>query len=73
MKYARFYNPIVSFLIRLGLPMGPQALLTVHGRKTGLPRTTPVALNPLGAGWRLISVYGRVDWVRNLQAAGALS
>ena len=70
MKYARFYNPIVSFLLRLGLPLGPQALLTVRGRNSGLPRTTPVALNPHEAGWLLVSVYGRVDWVRNLRAAG---
>jgi deazaflavin-dependent oxidoreductase (nitroreductase family) len=70
MKYARFYNPIVSFLLRLGLPLGPQALLTVRGRNSGLPRTTPVALNPHGSGWLLVSVYGRVDWVKNLRAAG---
>ncbi|MGH8943723.1 MAG: nitroreductase family deazaflavin-dependent oxidoreductase [Acidimicrobiia bacterium] len=70
MKYARFYNPIVSFLLRLGLPLGPQALLTVRGRNSGLLRTTPIALNPHGTGWLLVSVYGRVDWVRNLRAAG---
>ena len=70
MKYARFYNPIVSFLLRLGLPLGPQALLTVRGRNSGLPRTTPIALNPHGTGWLLVSVYGGVDWVRNLRAAG---
>jgi deazaflavin-dependent oxidoreductase (nitroreductase family) len=69
-KYARFYNPIVSFLLRLGVPIGPQALLTVPGRNSGLPRTTPVALNPHGAGWLLVSVYGQVDWVKNLRAAG---
>ena len=70
MKYARFYNPIVTFLLRLGVPIGRQALLTVRGRSSGLPRTTPVALNPHGAGWLLVSVYGRVDWVKNLRAAG---
>lgn len=69
-KYAKFYNPIVSFLLRLGLPIGPQALLTVTGRRSGLPRTTPVAINRSGEGWHLISVYGRVDWVMNLEAAG---
>jgi deazaflavin-dependent oxidoreductase (nitroreductase family) len=69
-KSARFYNPIVSFLLRLGVPLGPQALLTVRGRNSGLPRTTPIALNPHGTGWLLVSVYGRVDWVRNLRAAG---
>jgi deazaflavin-dependent oxidoreductase (nitroreductase family) len=65
----KFANVIVSFLLRLGLPMGPQALLTVTGRRSGLPRTTPVALNREGGGWLLVSVYGTVDWVRNLRAA----
>jgi deazaflavin-dependent oxidoreductase (nitroreductase family) len=65
----KFANVIVSFLLRLGLPMGPQALLTVTGRRSGLPRTTPVALNRVGGGWLLVSVYGTVDWVRNLRAA----
>jgi deazaflavin-dependent oxidoreductase (nitroreductase family) len=68
MKYA---NVVVSFLLRVGLPMGPQALLTVAGRRSGLPRTTPVALNRRDGGWRLVSVYGTVDWVRNLRAAKA--
>ncbi len=70
MRYARFYNPIVSFLLRVGVPLGPQALLTVRGRNSGQPRTTPVALNPHGSGWLLVSVYGRVDWVKNLRVAG---
>jgi deazaflavin-dependent oxidoreductase (nitroreductase family) len=69
-KYARFYNPIVTFLLRLGVPIGPQALLTVPGRNSGLLRTTPVALSPHGTGWLLVSVYGQVDWVKNLRAAG---
>ena len=69
MKYARFYNPVVSFLLRLGVPIGRQALLTVRGRSSGMPRTTPVALNPHEGGWLLVSVY-RVDWVKNLRAAG---
>jgi deazaflavin-dependent oxidoreductase (nitroreductase family) len=67
-KYA---NAIVSFFLRLGLPMGRQALLTVPGRKSGLARTTPVALNQRSDGWLLVSVYGEVDWVRNLRAAGS--
>lgn len=68
MKYA---NVIVSFLLRLGLPIGPQALLTVPGRRSGLPRTTPIALNACDDGWQLVSVYGEVDWVKNLRAAGS--
>jgi deazaflavin-dependent oxidoreductase (nitroreductase family) len=67
----RFANVIVKFLLRLGLPMGPQALLTVTGRKSGLPRITPVALNWHEGRWLLVSVYGEVDWVKNLRAAGS--
>jgi deazaflavin-dependent oxidoreductase (nitroreductase family) len=49
--------------------MGPNVLLTVPGRKSGIPRTTPVALiNIKGRRW-LIGVYGPVDWVQNLRAA----
>jgi deazaflavin-dependent oxidoreductase (nitroreductase family) len=68
MKYA---NKLVSFLLRRGLPMGPQALLTVTGRKSGLPRTTPIALNRRDGGWVLVAVWGDVDWVKNLRAAGS--
>lgn len=67
-------NRLVTPLVRWGLPMGsrntPMALLTVRGRKSGLPRTVPVALAPVADGWILISVYGVSDWSRNLDAAG---
>jgi deazaflavin-dependent oxidoreductase (nitroreductase family) len=66
----RIGNRLVTPLIRAGLPLGPMALLTVSGRKSGLPRTTPVALLPQETGWRLIAPYGVVDWVKNLRAAG---
>lgn len=66
----RIGNRFVTPLIRVGLPMGPMALLTVRGRKSGLPRTTPVAVAPLECGWRLVAAYGIVDWVKNLRANG---
>jgi deazaflavin-dependent oxidoreductase (nitroreductase family) len=46
------------------------ALLTVAGRKTGLARTSPVALARHGDDWLLVAVYGVSDWSRNLEAAG---
>jgi deazaflavin-dependent oxidoreductase (nitroreductase family) len=67
----RFANAIFAFFLRLGLPIGRQALLTVAGRKSGLPRTTPVALNRRGDEWLLVSVWGEVDWVKNLRASGS--
>ncbi len=67
-------NRLAGRLIRWGVPMGssrtPMALLTVRGRKTGLERTTPVALEPRDDGWLLVAVYGVCDWSRNLEAAG---
>lgn len=67
---ARLSNRLVMFCLRLGLPLGNMALLTVPGRKSGLPRTTPVALGERDGQRWLLSPYGEVDWVRNLRAAG---
>ena len=66
---ARFYNAAISRLLWMGVPIGPMVLLTVPGRKTSLPRTTPVALARHETGWQLVAAYGVVDWVKNLQAA----
>jgi deazaflavin-dependent oxidoreductase (nitroreductase family) len=66
----RIGNRVVTPLIRVGLPMGPMALLTVAGRKSGVPRTTPIAVLIDNTGWRVAAPYGVVDWVKNLRAAG---
>ncbi|MEZ4860223.1 MAG: hypothetical protein R3C14_02900 [Caldilineaceae bacterium] len=39
-----FVNPIVKFLLAAGIPQGFNGLNTIRGRKSGLPRTTPVAI-----------------------------
>lgn len=67
----RVGNAFVKLAIRLGLPVGPWALLTVPGRKSGIPRTTPVAFVTSGGGYTVMSPYGPdVDWVKNVRAAG---
>jgi deazaflavin-dependent oxidoreductase (nitroreductase family) len=45
-------------------------LLTVRGRKSGQPRTTPVVVIEQDRRRYLVSPYGIVDWVRNLRVAG---
>jgi deazaflavin-dependent oxidoreductase (nitroreductase family) len=66
----RASNTIVIALLRAGVKMGSMTLLTVRGRKSGQPRTTPVALiEKEGQRW-LVAPYGAVNWVRNLRAAG---
>jgi deazaflavin-dependent oxidoreductase (nitroreductase family) len=66
----RFSNPLTRRLLRIGVPMGPNVLLTVRGRTSGLPRTAPVAIADIGGRRWVIAAYGDVHWVRNLRAAG---
>jgi deazaflavin-dependent oxidoreductase (nitroreductase family) len=64
------FNPIVKFLLSAGVPLGPNGLITICGRKSGLPRTTPVAIiKASGRRW-VWAPWGEVQWVRNLRAAG---
>lgn len=68
--FVPFFNPIARVLLSAGLPMGPNVLVTVRGRKSGLPRTTPLTIVELEGGRWLMAPYGDVNWVRNLRAAG---
>jgi deazaflavin-dependent oxidoreductase (nitroreductase family) len=68
--YVRKPNSLVRALLRLGVPMGPNTLLTVRGRTSGQPRTVPVAVTEADGRRWVIGAYGDVNWVRNLRAAG---
>ncbi|MGH2480823.1 MAG: nitroreductase family deazaflavin-dependent oxidoreductase, partial [Ktedonobacteraceae bacterium] len=52
------------------IALGMIALLTVRGRKSGQPRTTPVGIVELNGKRYLIATFGVVNWVRNLRATG---
>jgi deazaflavin-dependent oxidoreductase (nitroreductase family) len=69
-SWVPYFNPIARLLLAAGVPMGPDVLLTVRGRKSGLPRTTPVTVCENAGRRGLISPFGETDWVRNLRAAG---
>lgn len=69
-RWIRFFNPVFKALLAAGVPMGPDVLLTVRGRKSGLPRSTPVAVAEIDGRLWLVSPWGEVDWARNLRAAG---
>jgi deazaflavin-dependent oxidoreductase (nitroreductase family) len=64
------FNALAKGLMRLGVPTGPVALLTVAGRQTGQPRSTPVNVHVEGGRRYLVSPYGHVGWVQNVRAAG---
>ena len=69
-SFVRHSNRITLGLLRLGLPMGPNVILTVRGRTSGLPRSAPVALVETDGRRWILGAYGEVNWVRNLRAAG---
>ena len=62
------FNMVVRRLLAAGVPIGPDVLLTVRGRRSGLPRTTPVAICAQGDRRGVIAVFGESEWVRNLRA-----
>jgi len=68
--FVGLFNPIASRLLRGGMPMGPNALLTVRGRTSGLDRTTPVAVVSIDRRRWVIATFGETNWARNLRAAG---
>ena len=64
----RVLNPTVSALVRRGVVSG-WALLETRGRRTGLPRTTPVGNGLSGDTFWLVAEFGRrASFVRNIQA-----
>ncbi len=65
----RLINVVIRRLALLGLGGRHTYLLTVRGRKSGRPYSTPVTLVENGERW-LVAPYGDVGWVRNARAAG---
>lgn len=73
--FVRLGNVMTMTLLRAGVKLVgpgnyPMYLLTVRGRKSGQPRTTPIVTIEHNGKRYVGSVYGIVDWVRNLRAAG---
>ena len=64
------FSPILKFLLVAGVPLGPNGLITIRGRKSGLPRTTPLAIIEVSGRRWVWAPWGDVHWVRNLRAAG---
>jgi hypothetical protein len=65
----RLFNPVMRRLLVTRLPAGPNVLLKVRGRKTGLPRAFPVAFLYLGERSYIQGASGGVDSVHNLRSA----
>jgi deazaflavin-dependent oxidoreductase (nitroreductase family) len=66
----RAANGLVRMLLPVGLGPRSTYLLTVTGRRSGAPRSTPVTLVEEGGRRWLVAPYGEVAWVHNLRASG---
>jgi deazaflavin-dependent oxidoreductase (nitroreductase family) len=65
----RVVNPVVRRLAQRGLVGGAVALLETNGRRSGLPRVTPVGNGLRGDAFWIVTEHGWASaYVKNIQA-----
>jgi deazaflavin-dependent oxidoreductase (nitroreductase family) len=63
-------NKILMAVQKLGINTGPVRVLTVVGRKSGQPRSTPATPFTFDGNLYVAGGFPRADWVLNIRAAG---
>jgi deazaflavin-dependent oxidoreductase (nitroreductase family) len=66
----RLFGPILKLLLKARVPLGPNRLVVIRGRKSGVLRPTPIAVIRVDGRVFVWAPWGEVNWVRNLRAAG---
>jgi len=72
-KPPRWLKPMNKLMIamqRLGVQTGPAMVLTVPGRKSGQPRSTPMTPFDHDGALYTVAGYPGADWAANARAAG---
>ena len=69
----RLRDRMMASMLRKGAGPPGLYLLTVPGRKTGIPRTPPVAPLQDSEGRWLVAPFGPAGWARNARAAGRVT
>jgi deazaflavin-dependent oxidoreductase (nitroreductase family) len=69
----RLINWWFRTLTKLGLGARYRQILTVPGRKTGRPHSTPVDVIEVGGDRWLVAGYGPANWVLNTRAHGEIT
>jgi len=67
------FNRVFGFLVGIGFPFSHKYLLQVRGRKSGNLYSTPINLMEWKGRRFLVAPRGRTQWVRNAEAAGAIT
>ncbi|MBX9642166.1 MAG: nitroreductase family deazaflavin-dependent oxidoreductase [Mycobacteriaceae bacterium] len=63
-------NRLMKAVQKLGIPTGPAMVLTVPGRRSGRPRSTPMTPFQVRGGLYVVAGYPGADWAANARAAG---
>jgi deazaflavin-dependent oxidoreductase (nitroreductase family) len=71
--FRRVRDRLMTAALRRGKAPPGIWLITVPGRRSGTPITTPVSLVEEGDDRWLVAPYGTVSWVRNVRAAGRVT
>ena len=69
-RYLKPMNKVMIAVQKLGIPTGPAMVLTVPGRKSGKPRSTPMTPFRFDGGLYVVAGYPGADWAANARAAG---
>ena len=69
-RYLKQMNKVVVAVGKLGIPVGPAMVLTVPGRKTGEPRSTPMTPFVVHGEMYAVAGYPGAHWALNARAAG---
>ena len=67
-RYVKWLNKFMMAVQKLGFPA---TVLTVPGRKSGRPRSTPITPFEHDGGLYAVANYPGGDWAANARAAGA--
>lgn len=70
-RYLKPMNRVMMALQKLGIPTGPAMVLTVPGRKSGRPRSTPMTPFEFRGALYVVAGYPGADWAANARAAGS--
>lgn len=70
-RYLKPMNKVMIAVQKLGIPTGPAMVLTVPGRKSGQPRSTPMTPFEFHGSLYVVAGYPGADWAANARAAGA--
>ncbi|WP_328349780.1 nitroreductase/quinone reductase family protein [Mycobacterium sp. NBC_00419] len=70
-RWLKPMNRLMMAVQKLGVPTGPAYVLTVPGRTSGKPRSTPMTPFEYDGALYTVAGYPGSDWARNARAAGA--